>query len=61
MINGWIIVSLTLLYIANILLLGALAYSARGKKDAETKAGFGFMAAVLILNMIFVAGGITLW
>ncbi len=56
-----IIVLLTLLCGANVLLLGALAHSGRGQKNTETKMGFGFMAAVLVLDMLFSIGGVVLW
>lgn len=56
-----ITVLLTLLCMANVLLLGALAYSGRGQKNIETKIGFGFMAAVLVLDTVFAVGGVVLW
>lgn len=61
MIDVWIIVTLTLLCVANVLLLGALSYSSRGQKNIETKIVFGFMAAVLVLDTFFAVGGVALW
>lgn len=56
-----IVVFLTLLCAANVLLLCSLAYSSRGQINKETKIGFSFMAAVLVLNMLFSIGGVVLW
>lgn len=61
MISTLITVLLTLLCVANALLLCVLAYSGRGKTNKETKIGLGFMAAVLVLNMLFSIGGVVLW
>ncbi len=61
MINTWIIVLLTLLCMANVLLIGALAYSSKRQKDTATKIGFGFMTWTLILDMLFAVGGVALW
>lgn len=61
MISAGIIVLLTLLCGANVFLLGALAYSGREQKNTETKIGFGFMTAVLVLDMLFSIGGVVLW
>lgn len=61
MISSWIIAVLTLLCVANALLLGALAYCGRGKTDKATKIGFSFMAAVLVLDIFFSVGGVLLW
>ncbi|MCM1026391.1 MAG: hypothetical protein NC432_08130 [Roseburia sp.] len=52
---------LTLLCVANVLLLGALIYSGRGQQNIETKIGFSYMAAVLIFDMVFAIGGVVLW
>ena len=61
MISTLITVSLTLLCVTNALLLCVLAYSGRGKTNKETKIGFSFMAAVLIMDMLFSIGGVALW
>lgn len=61
MISVLIMVVLTLLCVANVLLLCVLAYSGRGKTNKETKIGFSFMAAVLVLDMLFSIGGAVLW
>ncbi|MCM1325240.1 MAG: hypothetical protein NC094_01320 [Bacteroidales bacterium] len=56
-----ITVLLTLLCVANVLLLGALVYSGRGKQDLATQIGFGYMAVTLIFDMVFAIGGVVLW
>ena len=56
-----IAVLLTLLCVANAIILFALAYSGRGKTNKETRIGFSFMAAVLVLDMLFSIGGVLLW
>lgn len=61
MISAWIVVFLTLLCVANVFLICVLAYSGRGKANKETNIGLGFMAAVLVLNMLFSIGGAVLW
>lgn len=61
MISTWIVVFLTLLCVANVFLICVLAYSGRGKANKETKIGLGFMAAVLVLNILFSIGGVVLW
>lgn len=61
MIRSWIMVVLILLCVANIFLLCALVYCGRGKTDKATKIGFSFMAAVLVLDMLFSVGGVVLW
>lgn len=61
MVNSWIMTVLILLCLANVFLLAVLAYSGRGKTDKPTKIGFGFMAGVLVLDMIFAVGGAVLW
>lgn len=55
------IVLLTLLCAANALLLGALIYSGMGKKNTESRIGFWFTSAVIVLNTIFSIGGVVLW
>jgi len=52
---------LTVLILANLFLLFALAYSGRKAQDAESKIGFSFMAIVLVLDMAFSKGGVALW
>lgn len=61
MSSTWIVVLFTLLFVANMVLLFALAYSSKEKINKATKIGFAFMAAVLILDVLFSAGGIVLW
>lgn len=56
-----LIVLLALLVIANMFLLGVLAYSRKGKKDAATKIGLGFVSIVIVCNIIFSVGGCFLW
>lgn len=56
-----ITVLLTVLILANLFLLSALAYSGRSAKDRATRFGFSFMAAVLILDTFFSIGGVVLW
>lgn len=56
-----IAVLLTLLCVANAIILFALAYSGRSKINKESKIGFSFMAAVLVLDMLFAVGGVVLW
>ncbi len=60
MISTMMVVLFTLLFSANIFLLCALAYSGR-RADRKTKAGFYFMSAVLVLDMLFSVGGVALW
>lgn len=61
MISAWVVSILTLLCLANVLLLCTLAYSGRGKADKATRVGFGFMATVLVLDIFFSVGGVLLW
>lgn len=61
MINTLITVLLTLLSMANLLLLGVLVYSGMGKKNIEFRIGLWFTSAVIVLNMIFSIGGVVLW
>lgn len=61
MISAWTVAVLTLLCVANVFLLCALAYSGRGKTDRATKMGLGFMGAVLVLDIFFSVGGVILW
>lgn len=61
MISAGIIIVLTLLFVANIFLLVALAYSGKGQKNIETKIGFGFMTWTLVLDMLFMLGGVLIW
>lgn len=61
MISTWIIVLLTLLCVANVFLLGILAYSSKGKTDKATKIGFTFMEVVLVLDMFFTIAGVVIW
>ena len=61
MINTLITVLLTLLSMANLLLLGVLIYSGIGKKDIESRIGLWFTSAVIVLNTIFSIGGVALW
>jgi len=53
----WTIVLIT----ANMLLLGIVLNFSKNKKDKYSKIGFGFMAAVLVLDMLFTIGGVALW
>lgn len=59
MIGIWIMASL--LCVANIFLLFALAYSSKEKINKSTRLGFRFMGLVLVLDMLFSIGGIVLW
>lgn len=61
MINTLITVLLTLLSMANLLLLGVLIYSGIGKKDIESRIGLWITSAVIVLNTIFSIGGVALW
>lgn len=61
MISAWTVAVLTLLCVANVFLLCALAYSGRGRTDKAAKTGLAFMAAVLVLDMFFAVGGVVLW
>lgn len=54
-------VLLTVLVLANLSLLFALAYSGRGAQDRATRIGFSFMAMVLVLDTIFCVGGVLVW
>lgn len=59
--STFIVVALTLLCIANAFLLCSLAYSSKEKANKETKVGFRFIAAVLVLNTLFLIGGVLIW
>lgn len=61
MFSVWFIVILTLLCVANIFLLCALACSGKRETNKATRIGFGFMGAVLVLDMFFSVGGVVLW
>lgn len=61
MFDSLITILLILLVVANLFLLGVLAYSRKGKKDATTKIGLGFMSMVIVCNIIFSVGGYFLW
>lgn len=54
-------VLLTVLILANLSLLFALAYSSKDAQDRATRIGFSFMAAVLVLDTIFCVGGALAW
>lgn len=55
------IVLLTLLCIANIIMLFALACTSRESMNRATKIAYGFMATVLIMDIAFAIGGYALW
>lgn len=61
MFDSLITILLVLLVLANLFLLGVLEYSRKGKKDAATKIGLGFMSIVIVCNIIFSVGGCFLW
>ncbi len=61
MFDSLITILLILLVIANLFLLGVLAYSRKGKKDTTTKIGLSFMSMVIVCNIIFSVGGYFLW
>lgn len=61
MISPGITVFLSILFIANLLLFAVVLYSSRGRLDTATKAGFAYMATVLILDMFALFGGVKFW
>ena len=61
MFRVWFIVILTLLCAANIFLICALAYSGKRETNKAARIGFGFMGAVLVLDMFFSVGGVIIW
>lgn len=56
-----ITVLLTVLVLANLLLLWALVYSGRNARDGAARLGQAFIGLVLVFDLIFAAGGVVLW
>lgn len=52
------IVLLTLLGVANIIVLMLMLWASKGKKDTASKIGFGFMGVTLVCNIALVVGGL---
>lgn len=54
-------VLLTILILVNLFLLGVMIYPIKRTKDTTSRTGFVFLMTVILLDMVFMIGGATLW